>query len=793
MRQSDAIEQRPLSLGVSILLGACALGVLYAGKRYSYLLYHSLAELFSVVVACGIFMLAWNARRFIRNGYLLLLGIAYLFVGGLDLVHTLAYTGMCVFHALSTNEPTQLWIGARYPESLSLLAAPLFFTRRLNVRLALLTYTGIVVALLGSVFVWHIFPDCFVAGTGLTAFKVNSEFVICGILLGAGALAWVHRERFERRVLWLVEASIGVTIGSELLFTAYRAPYGPANMGGHFFKIVSFYLIYKAIIETGLVKPYGLLFRELKQSETALLEARESLERRVRQRTAELEDQVLKRIGAEQRLRNANELLESAFSNIHILIASMDAEFNYLRVNQAFAEAHGAEPQSLVGRNHFDLYPRWGAEEVFRRVRETGRPHFAFEEPIEAGDGEHEDPRYWDWSLQAVPGPGGWPGGFVLCMVDATARKRAQEALRKNEERFRLLAENARDIIFRWRARPRLAVEYISAATSAILGYAPEEFYADPDLLLRTVHPDDREALERQLVESEGASGPTVVRWRHKDGNIVWTEQTLVPMRDAHGAVVAVEGIARDITERKKAEHRIVTYQRQLRSLASELLLAEERERRRIAADLHDGVCQALAAAKIKIGVLGRDGLTHQAQEALREVRELIDQSLRETRSLMFEISPPVLYELGLEAAIEWLCDRFERRYGIRAEFVNDGEPRRLDEEMRVILFRAVRELLINVVKHARAHRATVSLENVDGGVRITVEDDGRGFDVSNLEHHTGGKGGFGLFNIRERLEHLGGEGIVESRIGQGTRVILTAPLREPTETSADRRAANDD
>ena len=155
MRQSDSIEQRPLGLGVSILLGACALGVLYASKRYSYLLYHSLAEMFSVVVACGIFMVAWNARRFIRNGYVLLLGIAYLFVGGLDLVHTLAYSGMGVFPGLGANEPTQLWIGARYLESVSLLLAPVFFARRLNVRFALVAYTGVVVALLVSVFGWR--------------------------------------------------------------------------------------------------------------------------------------------------------------------------------------------------------------------------------------------------------------------------------------------------------------------------------------------------------------------------------------------------------------------------------------------------------------------------------------------------------------------------------------------------------------------------------------------------------------------------------------------------------------
>jgi hypothetical protein len=139
---------------------------LYLTTLYSYLLFHSLAEIFSIVVACGIFMLAWNSRRFLDNTYLVLIGIAYLFIGGLDLLHTLAYTGMGVFEGYGTNLPTQLWIAARYLESLSLLIAPFFLRRKLKLNFVLLSYVLAFSLLLGSVFYWKAFPLCFVEGTG---------------------------------------------------------------------------------------------------------------------------------------------------------------------------------------------------------------------------------------------------------------------------------------------------------------------------------------------------------------------------------------------------------------------------------------------------------------------------------------------------------------------------------------------------------------------------------------------------------------------------------------------------
>lgn len=252
---------------LAILVGAIIFAALYFSSRYNYLLFHSIGEVFSILVAFSIFIIAWNARRFLDNSYFIFIGIAFLFVGLLDLVHTLAYSGMGVFPEYGTNLATQLWVVARYIQSLSLLMAPLFIGRRLRINWLLLGYGLATALLLVSIFYWQNFPACFVEGVGLTPFKIISEYVISLLLLGALFTMWQKRRQFDTNVLRFLFAAIIVTIASELAFTLYQSPYGLPNLIGHFLKIVAFYLIYKAIIETGLVKPYNLLFRNLKQSE----------------------------------------------------------------------------------------------------------------------------------------------------------------------------------------------------------------------------------------------------------------------------------------------------------------------------------------------------------------------------------------------------------------------------------------------------------------------------------------------------------------------------------------------
>lgn len=260
--------------------GAYALAMLglYLTSLYSYVLFHSLAEMFSILIGCSIFILAWNSRRRLDNDYLLFVGIAYLFVSVVDLIHALAYKGMGVFVGYDANLATQLWIAARYLQSLSLLVSPLFLRRKLNLPLALWGYLAVTSLLLAAIFA-GIFPVCFVEGAGLTPFKVASEYVIVLILLAAVAMHLRNRDLFDREMLrWLITSLI-LTIGAELAFTSYISVYGLSNLLGHVLKIIAFGFIYKAIVEMGLERPHRLLFRDLKQSESALRNALQEVQR----------------------------------------------------------------------------------------------------------------------------------------------------------------------------------------------------------------------------------------------------------------------------------------------------------------------------------------------------------------------------------------------------------------------------------------------------------------------------------------------------------------------------------
>jgi signal transduction histidine kinase len=301
----------------SILIGLLVLVGLFLTSTYNYVLFHSLSEIASILVMYSVFIVAWNTRRFLDNNYLLFIGIAYLFVASIDLLHTLAYSGMGVFPAHDSNLPTQLWIIARYLQAISLFLAPLMVGRTLFPGRWIVIYATMVTFLLLSVFYWDIFPSSYIEGIGQTPFKIVSEYMIALILIGAMILLVRKKEIFDPQVLGLLVISLVLTIASELAFTLYIGVYDLPNMIGHLLKIVAAYYVYMALVVTGLDKPYSLLFRNLKQSEEELRLSRDNLEERVQERTEqllmtnlELSRQVNERIRAEQEVRRLNEQLE---------------------------------------------------------------------------------------------------------------------------------------------------------------------------------------------------------------------------------------------------------------------------------------------------------------------------------------------------------------------------------------------------------------------------------------------------------------------------------------------------
>jgi len=241
-----------------------------------------------------------------------------------------------------------------------------------------------------------------------------------------------------------------------------------------------------------------------------------------------------------------------------------------------------------------------------------------------------------------------------------------------------------------------------------------------------------------------------------------------------------------EIEERKHNEKKLIEQQDKLRSLSSKLLLTEERERRRIATELHDRIGQTLAVTKIKLSELKAESTSNRTAEALDDIREFIEQTIQDTRSLTFELSPPVLYELGLEAALAWLATQMQEKYKLPFGLKDDGRPKPLDNGCRVIAFQAVRELLFNIVKHARAKSATISIKRDKDTVCIGIEDDGIGFDTSMSGNAASSSKSFGLFSIRERLQPLGGRMEIQSEHDRGTRVNIVLPLVCDTENWED-------
>jgi signal transduction histidine kinase len=288
-----------------------------------------------------------------------------------------------------------------------------------------------------------------------------------------------------------------------------------------------------------------------------------------------------------------------------------------------------------------------------------------------------------------------------------------------------------------------------------------------------------RKSLEKLEERENKMLNPQWAREKRKTGITLWILSG-VAFASFSLLFLLIYRLNQEIGVRKKAESRVADYQDNLRSLASSLSLGEERERRRLAVYLHDQIGHTLALANIRLGELQKS-LPSQCPgfptTELEKAGSLLEQAIRDTHSLTFKISSPILYELGLAAALEWLTEQVQKDHGISTRFISDGRTDKLDDDVRVLLFQAVNELLVNAVKHAQAQNLEVSLRREGMNLKVEVGDDGVGFQMPRIEPHLRERCGFGLFSIRERLRPYGGVLEVQSEPGAGTHVILTVPL----------------
>ena len=250
-------------------------------------------------------------------------------------------------------------------------------------------------------------------------------------------------------------------------------------------------------------------------------------------------------------------------------------------------------------------------------------------------------------------------------------------------------------------------------------------------------------------------------------------------LKEEHALIEAIGRQIENVVQLREAEEMLLRYQNQLRGMASQLSLTEENARRKFASYLHDQIGQTLFAAKIKLGSLSKKMPLSDEKKSFDETIAILEQVIQDTRTLTFEMSMPILYELGIEAALEWLVEKTNADGDIAITFKDDKTKKLLAEEVSIVLFRAVQELLTNVRKHAHAQNVEVAIQGDGKEVLISVKDDGVGFNPGEINSLGQEKYGFGLLSLRERLTLLGGSITINSTPHQGTAIILRVPVNQ--------------
>ena len=484
-------------------------------------------------------------------------------------------------------------------------------------------------------------------------------------------------------------------------------------------------------------------------------------------------ENITERRRAEESLRRSERTNRSLVDNLPQKIFLKDTNSVYVGCNSNYGQDLGIGAEEIVGKTDYDFYPRELAEKYRRddrRIMDLGHAEEIDEAYIERGQ-----ERLVHTVKTPVRDDGGNTIGILGIFWDITEHTRAEQALQESEERFRNIFEEGPVGMGITDMDSRIV--RVNQAYCQMLGYDEQELIGRSPLEI--TYPEDLETTEKhaqRLLAGEVSSYQIEKRYLTKDKRAVWVNLTSSILRDQRGEPQYVLGILENITDRKQAEEKVHCYEQKLRAIALELTLTQEQERRRLAVELHDHLSQDLVVSHMKLQALQQLASSTGLAEPLDDISQRIERLIQLTSEFTFQLSPPVLYELGFEAAVEWLAERFQEQHGIAVTVERTGEHPPLDTEMSILLFRVTQELLMNVVKHASAHHATVLIGGTKEDIRIEVADDGVGVDCS--QPACSQIGGFGLFSVQERLRYFNGQFEIESAPGRGTRVSLVVPAQ---------------
>ncbi|HVP78422.1 MAG TPA: PAS domain S-box protein [Thermodesulfobacteriota bacterium] len=499
---------------------------------------------------------------------------------------------------------------------------------------------------------------------------------------------------------------------------------------------------------------------ERKRMEEELRKSHNELEIRVQERTKEVREQA--------------RVLDSFFKFSITPFVILDRDFNFIRVNEAYAKAGHRDVSEFLGHNHFEFYPS-DAKAKFEQVVQTKKPFAATARPFNFPSYPEWGTTYWDWILTPVLDDAGEVEYLVFSLEDVTVHKRDDEALRAAHQYNRGLIEASLDPLIT--INPEGKVMDVNSATELATG-VPREQLIGSDFSDYFTEPEKAKEGYR-AVFSKGTVRDYPLAIRHRSGMITDVLYNATIYRNEAGEVQGVFAAARDVTERKRAEEALRESETRLRLLSSQLLTAQESERKRIAMELHDSIGQMLTAIKFKAeNILQANEKPRAKHKSLEAVISLIKAAIEEVRRMQMDLHPSTLDDLGVVATLGWFCREYQKIYSrIRIDKEIGLQENEVSVPLKVVLYRLTQEAMNNIAKHSQADLVRLSLKKQENRIEWAIEDNGLGFDLEEILSPEGSKRGLGLGSMRERTTLSGGAFTIESTKGKGTTVRASWPL----------------
>ncbi|TFG26105.1 MAG: PAS domain S-box protein [Promethearchaeota archaeon] len=702
---SDSIKIK--SDYIELIIFSLVLFFTYLTSFYNYLLFHTIAELFSIIIAGGIFVIAWNSRKNIDNSFFLVMGISFLFIGFIDLIHTLAYTGLNIFIGYDSNLPTSLWIAARYLQAFSFLYAALVVNKKIKVPYLLIGYTVITTILLYFIFM-GIFPDCYIEGSGLTPFKIVSEYIIDFILAITIIILYKFRKFFDRTVFIFIISSILTTIISEVAFTFYVSVYGFSNLIGHIFKIIAFFCLYKAVIVIGLENPYNLLFRKLKKSE---------------------------------------ERYFNLFDSSPVGIGIADIQGNVRAINKEMYKITGYTLKEFKTMNLASTYEDPSLRKKFlNQLQTTGKVH-NFEAKFKNKSGN-----FYYALLNAELINIGDEKVIITNVQDITDKKQFELALSESEEKFRTIAEESSLGIVILQDG---LVKYCNKALTDITGYSEDEILKWSQMeFAKKIHPDDLpnviENYQRNVDGEITSSSYYACRIITKADEIKWIEIRSKGINYLEKPADFATFI--DISERKKAERRleqlISTVSHELRTPITVLLMSLDylkNHRDTISQDVEDRLMEGISRNIHLLNELAENILILSKIDEKRMELDWVEYSPLEVINEILTLMKPI----GQKKNINFELD-IDENIQLR------GDPKRIDQIFRILIDNSIKYSNNDSTIEIRAinnYKGKFNPNN-DSGVLFQFEDHGIGIHKNDLPHL------FDRFYRAENVKDISGTGL---------------------------------